>query len=514
MSLEKRATYFKERQGVRSSSGGCDESLLSVIHMRKFDWTKCCMDVAIPMFKLKHLNLTKLAVVNRLVLDKHYETNIGKREGYPHQCPLCNEGNLNIFHVLQNCMHGEVSHTRYLHTIAILAAITGSDGTRLDTGAAILDLISSDSMAGNILRGVIPHELFDRIRTDPRLQGRCEGIAKNKFAQFLNLLGSRSSAVCASFLRLVYEKQGNLSGSVCPAGKGGVALRRADGSLVRKRKRTPNLFTMAQFKPPKKVVASPEAPVSPLLISRVFSVTSECGSYCLSVEYSIYEDMIGPQLLIDDLNPGGLLQSNLLVQAYTLQVGDPRGERLLATYGSDTGYSGYSMLHSVLGVQEVIDMADVRCLKEMRVFVSSLRVMASTSLLKEEIDCVLSYMNGVIGCWHRSLPETVGLWIGVSDIREIAGTENIFVWIYQSGCPMEYSSAEKISLSCLKCLDSMDHVLSYRRMYRKLRHPSQADVEPLLLSLEDQLAAFLREHTDVEPQVVVHEALGPPSITL
>ena len=159
-------------------------------------------------------------------------------------------------------------------------------------------------------------------------------------------------------------------------------------------------------------------------------------------------------------------------------------------------------------------MADVRCLKEMRVFVSSLRVMASTSLLKEEIDCVLSYMNGVIGCWHRSLPETVGLWIGVSDIREIAGTENIFVWIYQSGCPMEYSSAEKISRSCLRCLDSMDYVLSYRRMYRKLRHPSQADVEPLLLSLEDQLAAFLREHTDVEPQVVVHEALSPPPITL
>ena len=138
---------------------------------------------------------------------------------------------------------------------------------------------------------------------------------------------------------------------------------------------------------------------------------SECGSYGLSVEYSIYEDMIGHQLLIDDLVPGSILLSNLLVQAYTLQVGDPRGDRLLATYGSDTGYSGYSMLHSVLGDQEAIDMADVRCLKEMRVFVSSLRVMASTSLLKEEIDCVLTYMNGVIGCWPRTLPETVGRWI-------------------------------------------------------------------------------------------------------
>jgi len=273
MSLARRATYLKERQGVYSSSIGCDENLLSVVHMRKFDWTKCCMDVAIPMFKLKHLNLSKLVVVNRLVLDKHYETNIGKREGYPHQCPLCNEGNLNIFHVLQNCTHGEVSHTRYMHTVAILDAISGSDGAHIGTGAAILDLIRSDSMAANILRGVVPFELFDQIRTDPRLQGRFEGIAKSKFAQFLSLLGSRSSAVCASFLRLVYEKQGDLSGTAFPAEKGARVLRRADGSLVRKRRRTINLFTMAQFKPPKKVVASSEAQAPSSLICRIFSLS-------------------------------------------------------------------------------------------------------------------------------------------------------------------------------------------------------------------------------------------------
>ena len=140
-------------------------------------------------------------------------------------------------------------------------------------------------------------------------------------------------------------------------------------------------------------------------------------------------------------------------------------------------------------------------------FVSSLRVMASTSLLKEEIDCVLTYMNGVIGCWHRTLPETVGRWISFSDIREIAGTENIFAWIYQSGCPREYSSAEKISLSCLRCLDSMDHVLSYRRMYRKILYPSQAEVEPLISSLEVQISTFLKEHIDAKSQVEVLEVL-------
>ena len=205
-------------------------------------------------------------------------------------------------------------------------------------------------------------------------------------------------------------------------------------------------------------------------------------------------DVIGPQLLIEDLHSGGLLLSNLVDKAFTFQISDPRGTRLLATYGSDTGYSGYAMLHSVLGDQKVIDMADVRCLKEMRCFVTSLRVMAGSSSLKEEMDCVLSYMNGVIGCWHRSLPEIGGIWLGVTEIRDFAGTDDIFVWIFQPGCRMEYSSAEKLSFSCLRRVDSMDHVLSHKRMFRKILNPSQSEVDPLLEDLECQISSFLREY--------------------
>jgi len=114
--------------------------------------------------------------------------------------------------------------------------------------------------------------------------------------------------------------------------------------------------------------------------------------------------------------------------------------------------------------------------------------------MREEIECVLSYMNGVIGCWHRTLPESGGVWLSVSEIRDIAGTENIFVWVYQPGERMQYSSAERLSLSCLRCLDSMDHVLSHKRMFRKIVHPSQSEVDPLLLDLEGQLSIFLGEH--------------------
>jgi hypothetical protein len=503
ISLARRSTYFEQRQVVHTSSKGCDENLLEVIHMRRFDWTKCCIDVATPMFSLKHLNLTKLVSVNRIVLDKHFETNIGKREGFPHQCPLCNDGNLNIFHVLQCCSHGLVSHSRYMHTSLILAAIAGIDGSRFAPGEALLEIIRSNSMAENILRGVVPSELFEQIRGNPHLLVSFEGPTKNKFMKFLSLLGSRSSAVIASFLGSLYESRGDahsLSG-------GKKVLRRADGSLVGRRQKLPNLFTMSQFKPPKKVAPTQVVAPTPLIVG-VFSAMSLCGSYCISVDYSIKEDMIAPQLLIDDLLPGSLLHANLLDKAYSVQMTDARGGCLGDTYGSDTGYSGYAMLHCVLGNQDVIDMADVRRLKEMRVFICSLRVMTDSLALQEELDCVLSYMKGIVGSWHRSLPESAGLWLGVSEIREIAGTEDIFIWVYEPVHPMEYVSAERVSLHRLREIESMDHVVICRRMFRKLIHPPQRDIDSLILSLEDQVTTFLRNYTPkIQPTITLTSAM-------
>ena len=490
ISLARRDSYFSERQNIHSSSNGCDEILIDIIHMRRFDWTKCCMDIATPMFRLRHVNLTKLAIVNRIILDKHFETNVGKREGSPHLCPLCNDGNLNIFHVLQCCPHGVVSHVRYTHTLSLRAASVSSDGSSFEEGVALLDILRTDSMAANLLRGIVPYELFDRIRADPRLRAQCEGTAKTKFMRFLALIGSRSSAVCASFFGSLYEARGNI---LPRRGSGINVLRRANGSLVGRRRKLPNLFTMAQFKPPKKPLTIVPI-VHRILVSTVLSAESECGTYRLSVDFSMYEDMISPQLMIDDLHPGGLLLSNITLDAYTIQVNDPRGSRLLASYGSDTGYSGYAMLHSVLGDQEVIDMADARLLKVMRVFVTSLREMTCCPSLKEELDCVLSYMKGIEGCTNRSLPESRGLWLGPLDIRDIAGTDNIFIWVYEPGCRMEYISSEKVTLSCVSCLDGMDHVISYRRMFMKFDPPTQTDLAPLLEALSYQLGLFLRAH--------------------
>ena len=322
---------------------------------------------------------------------------------------------------------------------------------------------------------------------------------KIEFMKFLAMLGARSSAVCASFLGALYEKQRNNANTL---DKGSKALRRADGTLVRRRRRLPNLFTMAQFKPVKKTLEQLNDSIPKQAILEVFSTISECGSYCVSVEYSIDVEMIAPQLLIDDLLPGGLLLSNLIDKAYILQVSDPRGERLQETFGSDIGYSGYAMLHSVLGCQDIIDMADVRRLKEMRAFVSTLEGMTSSSYMQEELDCILTYMKGVVGCWHRTLPEMVGLWLGAPEIREFAGTDDIFIWVYVPGGPMEYVSDAKLSLDCVRNLDLMDHVLLHKKMFRRLCHPSQSDMDPLLHDLERQVSAFLRSHLASFPPVI------------
>ena len=84
ISVERRRRYFLERQVVHSSSSACDETFLEILHMRRFDWTKSCIDIAVPMFRLRQLSLSQLTVANRIILDKHFETNVGKRTGLPH----------------------------------------------------------------------------------------------------------------------------------------------------------------------------------------------------------------------------------------------------------------------------------------------------------------------------------------------------------------------------------------------------------------------------------------------
>jgi hypothetical protein len=488
ISVARRSTYFQEREGKYASSSLCDINLLSIIHMRKFDWTKCCVDIAIPMFGLRRLPLSKLVIANRLFLDKHFETNIGKREGFPHQCPLCNEGNLNIFHVLQHCPHGEIAHTRHAHTLLVLEALEGVGETRLQQGVALLDIVYRSAMASNILRGVVPADLFGMIQSDPRLLSPFEGTVKNRFKKFLSAVGARSTAVFAVFLRILYEKRG----VTFPSHVGKVRfLRRADGSYVSKRERYPNLFSMSQFKPPPKPPFVPEAAPQSLLVTSTLYADSQCGLFRLSVDYAIYEVMIASQLLIEELNPGDLLSSNTLRNAFTLQIIDTCGDRLRDTYGSDVGYSGYSMLHSVLGDQQTIDTADVRQLKAMRQFVSTLRLLTANHSLKMELDGILSYMKGLEGCSCNSLPETRGLWLCADDIREIAGTEDIFLWSFEPCSRWAYRSVERIPIEHLRRFESMDHVLIHRRMFRKVVPPSQIEIDLLLADLSLSVYKFL-----------------------
>jgi len=489
ISMERRRRYFLERQLVHSSSAACDEPFLEILHMRRFDWTKCCIDIAVPMFRLRQLSLSQLAVANRIILDKHFETNVGKRSGSPHQCPLCNDGNLNIFHVLLYCSHGLVSHVRYTHTLLILESLEDLSGLSFAQGLAFLDLISADSLAANLLRGVVPDGIHERINGDMRLSVPWDSV-KNRFNKFLAAVGARTSAVYASFLRVLYESRAPpLLGVETKT----PSLRRADGSLVRKRRRKlPNLFTMEQFKPPPKQVVALD--VAPSMISCVLIAASECGSYRLAVDFSIREDTIDAHLAIEDLSPGCILLSNEVADAFTIQVGDPCGGRQMATYGSDIGYSGYVMLHSVLGDQEAIDTADIRNLKALRQFIDTMRCLTSDKSLLEELDGLLQYMRGVGGCCHSSLPETWGMWLGATEVRQFAGTDDIMIWSHEPAGLMHYTSGEKLSLARIKRFDLLDHVLIRKRMFWKFFPPTQDDINLLLQDLSRKVCIFLRAH--------------------
>jgi len=249
---------------------------------------------------------------------------------------------------------------------------------------------------------------------------------------------------------------------------------------------------MEQFKPPPKQAVALD--VVPSMISCVLISTSECGSYRLAVDFSIREDTIDAQLVIEDLSPGCILQSNEVADAFTIQVGDPCGGRQLATYGSDIGYSGYVMLHSVLGDQEAIDTADVRNLKVLRQFIDISRCLTFDKSLLEELDGLLQYMRGVGGCCHSSLPETWGMWLGATEVRQFAGTDDIMIWSHEPAGLMHYTSGEKLSLARIKRFDLLDHVLIRKRMFWKFFPPTQDDINLLLQDLSRKVCIFLRAH--------------------
>jgi len=249
---------------------------------------------------------------------------------------------------------------------------------------------------------------------------------------------------------------------------------------------------MEQFKPPPKQVVALD--VAPPMISCVLISISECGSYRLAVDFSIREDTIDAHLAIEDLSPGCILQANEVADAFTIQVGDPCGSRQMATYGSDIGYSGYVMLHSVLGDQEVIDTADIRNLKVLRQFIDTMRCLTFDKSLLEELDGVLQYMRGVGGCCYSSLPETWGMWLGATEVRQFAGTDDIMIWSHEPVGLMHYTSGEKLSLTRIKRLDLSDHVLIRKRMFWRFSPPTQDDIDLLLQDLSRKLCIFLRAH--------------------
>jgi len=86
------------------------------------------------------------------------------------------------------------------------------------------------------------------------------------------------------------------------------------------------------------------------------------------------------------------------------------------------------------------------------------------------------------------------LWLAASDIRDFVCTVNLFIWVYDPGSRMEYICAEKVSLSRVRSLDQLDHVLIHRKMFRKFRYPSSNAVSPLLSALSNQIETFLRTH--------------------
>ena len=185
ISLKRRGMYLLQRDTIHSTSVNAgvidDVGPAAELQQNKFSWISSSNSLAVMMYDMKKIKISTHARNIRLVYDKHYELNRGKREGTLNECPLCSACNLNATHVINTCSHGLVSYTRFegrndFNNAVALAAV--DDFHELE---AIKSLIKNNPMGYHLQHGIVPGELGDMIRQDKRLNNPHTGKRKSFF---------------------------------------------------------------------------------------------------------------------------------------------------------------------------------------------------------------------------------------------------------------------------------------------------------------------------------------------
>jgi len=93
ISIKRREKYFLQRDTIYSTivnDSGIDHVEPNAeLHQHKFSWSSSSNCLAVMMYDMTSSKISTHSRNIRLVYDKHYEINRGKREGIPNECPIC-----------------------------------------------------------------------------------------------------------------------------------------------------------------------------------------------------------------------------------------------------------------------------------------------------------------------------------------------------------------------------------------------------------------------------------------
>jgi hypothetical protein len=495
ISLKRRGLYLHQRDTIHSTSvtAGVLDNVgpTAELQQNKFSWLSSSNSLAVMMYDMKKIKISTHARNTRLVYDKHYEMNRGKREGIPNECPLCGASNLDAAHVINTCSHGLVSYTRFEGRNDFNNAVALAVDEDFHELEAINYIIKNNPLGYHLQHGIVPGELSEIIRQDKRLSNPHTGRRKSFFNRGMRLLGSASVKTTSMFIMSMNKESSKPMNSTSHLNSIVRHTRLMKGGLpVFKRNKQKPVLYMSQFKQPP-AVADMET-IETMTLETTPLVTKNIHIRVINTSETIVVDLVVRYC-------GELLE---MATAYTLDLIIDPVSSLPKTYHEigmtlkmnpmqrtsslllcDPGFSGYLLLYALHNEGIFLNMMTAKDRSTLRSFVTGISGNAGSEVNRQEFVITADYLKN--NPFTMSMPKTSCLWLLPTDIMLIDDAPRCIFWEPTSVKGDVIKTVIGIDTADLKDIRILPHVVIDNSSYSFLSLPHGMDPDKIIDAIDE-----------------------------
>ena len=491
ISMNRRVSYYQLRDTIHSSSVAVigeipDEIGVSLQH-HKFNWHSSSNNLAVMMFDMKKTKVSRQSSNVRLVYDKHYETNRGKREGSYNECPLCGYYNLNAAHVINQCSHPLVLMARYQGKLEFDVAVSIAVNDDFHELRAIIKLIKDNNIGFHIQHGIVPGELKDLIRLDSRLWNSHSGKRKSSFNRCMKLMGTATARTMSVFMNCLYTVTNKPKHSTTDIVrhtrllKGGLPVRRRN-------KKKPVLFMSQFLQPPLEnasievePVAEDVSPTFSKIIKMRLSNQENTISLVTDVQYNSFLQETATTHFLDlALDPGR--ETPLITNKFGITLRTTSRPWLYSDSRPDPGFSGYTVMYALYNDGRDLNIADYKDRMTLRSFISSVSCKAGSIITKEEFEITADFI--IKNPYTVRMSQACCLWLSPHDIMSFEDAPRCIFWESTSVRGDVIETSIDLTIEDLMEIRTLPHVVIDNNEYSILALPYEVEPDQILLAVK------------------------------